>query len=122
LQNGLGDGATLHANYSVVNAANPAKAGEIVQVFLAGLGAVSPSVQDGAPAPGAEPFARTLSGVVVTVGGLPSTVHYKGLAPGYAGLYQLNIQVPASLPPGSYRVGIQTAESFTNMANIVVGP
>lgn len=120
-QNGLGAGATLHADYSVVTQANPARAGEIVQVFVAGLGAVSPSVPDGDPAPSTEPLSRVLSNVTVTVGGLPATVHYKGLAPTWAGLYQLNIELPLLLPPGKHRLAIKTGESLTDMAVIDVG-
>jgi len=32
----------------------------------------------------------------MAIGGIKATVSFSGLAPGYAGLYQLNIQVPAS--------------------------
>jgi len=110
----------MHANYSIVNAANPAKSGEIVQVFLAGLGAVSPTVQDGDSAPAAEPLARVLSDVVVTVDGVPCTIYYKGLAPMFAGLYQLNIQLPEGLSGGTHRLAVQTSESFTSMANIEI--
>jgi len=122
LQNGLSDGATLHADNSAVTAANPPRVGEIVQVFLTGLGSVSPTVEDGTAAPGAEPLARALSDVVVTVGGLASTVHFKGLAPLYAGLYQLNIEIPAGLQPGTHRLAVQTPEALTNMATIEIGP
>ena len=50
--NGLGDGAIRHADSSLVNQANPAMPGEIVQVYLTGLGAVNPPVPDGTAAPG----------------------------------------------------------------------
>ena len=63
-----------------------------------------------------------LSQVVVTVDGSPSIVSYQGLAPMYAGLYQVNFQIPAGLAPGTHRLAIQTPESFTSMANIEVGP
>ena len=121
LQNGLGDGATLHANYYLVSAANPARPREVVLVFLAGLGAVSPTVPDGDPAPAAEPLARVISNASVTIDGLPCTVSYKGLAPMYAGLYQLNIQIPVGLAPGVHGLSIRTPESFTSMANIEIG-
>ena len=120
-QNGLGSGATMHADYSVVTQSNPAKAGEIVQVFVAGLGAVSPNVVDGDPAPATEPLSRVLSNVTVTVGGLPATIHYKGLAPTWAGLYQLNIELPMLLAPGTHRLAIKTGQSLTDMAAIEVG-
>jgi uncharacterized protein (TIGR03437 family) len=120
-QNGLGAGATLHPNYSVVTQSNPARAGEIVQVFAAGLGAVNPGVADGDPAPSTEPLSRVLADVTVTVGGLPATIHYKGLAPTWAGLYQLNIELPLLLPPGTHRIAIRTGQSLTDMATIDVG-
>ena len=35
-----------------------------------------------------------------TVGGVPAAVTFSGLAPGYAGLYQINVQVPDGAPAG----------------------
>src|SRR5262249_45706292 len=107
-QNGLGDGAILHANFGVVNASSPAREGETVLVFLTGLGAVTPSVADGAAAPGAEPLARVTGPLRVTVGGVPANVSYQGLAPALAGLYQLNVQIPSGLGAGNYSLAVQT--------------
>ena len=45
---GLSDGAVLHADYSLVTPQSPAQIGETVQVYMTGLGAVTPSVGDGA--------------------------------------------------------------------------
>jgi uncharacterized protein (TIGR03437 family) len=36
----------------------------------------------------------------VTIGGVPTAVSFSGLAPGFAGLYQVNVQVPPSAPTG----------------------
>lgn len=120
--NGLGDGAILHADYSVVSQANPAVAGETVQVFLTGLGAVNPSVQDGAAAPGKAPFASVIAPVAVYIGGLPATViQFKGLAPGLAALYQLNVQIPVNVGPGPQSLAVQTPDAFTDMVNLEVG-
>ena len=120
--NGLGDGAILHADYSVVSQANPAMAGETVQVFLTGLGAVNPTVQDGAAAPGRAPFASVTAPLNVYVGGLPaSSIQFKGLAPGLAALYQLNIQIPANVGPGPQSLAVQTNDAFTDMVNLWIG-
>jgi uncharacterized protein (TIGR03437 family) len=117
--NGLGDGAILHADYTVVNQQNPATPGETVQVFLTGLGAVSPGVQDGAAAPSREPLARVTAPLNVYIGGLPATsIPFKGLAPGLAGLYQLNVTIPTNLGPGPQSIAVQTIDGFTDMANI----
>jgi uncharacterized protein (TIGR03437 family) len=37
----------------------------------------------------------------VTVGSVPATVQFCGLAPGFVGLYQLNVLVPANAPTGT---------------------
>ncbi|MEP6960684.1 MAG: hypothetical protein ABI995_01300 [Acidobacteriota bacterium] len=120
-QNGLGDAAVLHANYAPVTADNPAKPSEVVQLFLSGMGAVTPTVADGAAAPGTQPFALVNSPVNVTIGGLPCAVSFNGLTPLLASLYQLNIKVPANLSPGTHSLAVQTIEGFSDMVNIRVG-
>jgi uncharacterized protein (TIGR03437 family) len=40
----------------------------------------------------------------VKIGTTPATVYGAALAPGYAGLYQVAIQIPASLANGDYPV------------------
>jgi len=118
--NGLGDGAILHADYSVVNHDNPALPGEIVQVFLTGLGATNPSVADGAAAP-AKPLATVSGPVNVYVGGaLVTNIQFKGLTPGLASLYQLNVQIPANMGPGWQDLAVQTADGFTDLVNVWV--
>jgi uncharacterized protein (TIGR03437 family) len=119
-QNGLGDGAVLHADYRVVDSVNPAVPGETVQVFLTGLGAVSPAVADGAPAPGQAPFPLVTADLRVTVGGQVAAVAYQGLAPALAGLYQLNVQIPPNLGPGVHSLAVQTTEGFTDLVSIRV--
>ena len=37
---------------------------------------------------------------VVTIGGVPAELMFWGLAPGFAGLYQVNIRVPEAAPTG----------------------
>jgi len=43
---------------------------------------------------------------VVTIGGQPATVQYHGLAPGYAGVYQVNVQVPTNISAGNQPITI----------------
>lgn len=119
-QNGLSDGAILHANYTVVNASSPALPGEIVQVFLSGMGEVTPAVADGAAAPSTRP-ATVTAPTAVTIGGQDAQIFFNGLTPGLASLYQLNVRVPASLPPGEHSLAVQTAQGFTDMVSIRVG-
>jgi uncharacterized protein (TIGR03437 family) len=86
----------------LVDSANPAKAGDVVVVYCTGLGATNPAVRSGeaAPTPPAA-LAKVTTPVSVTVGGQPAVVQYAGLTPGYAGLYQVNVQVPSGITPGS---------------------
>jgi uncharacterized protein (TIGR03437 family) len=37
----------------------------------------------------------------MTVGGIPATVDFAGLAPGFAAVYEVNAVVPAGVPSGS---------------------
>jgi len=46
-------------------------------------------------------LANTAVPVQVTIGGQPATVSFAGLAPGWVGLYQVNVQVPSGVTPGS---------------------
>ncbi|MEP7353644.1 MAG: hypothetical protein ABI824_10475 [Acidobacteriota bacterium] len=122
-QNGLGDAAVRHANFTIVNGSSPAAPEEVVLLYMSGLGAVSPTVTDGSAAPSKAPFAIVSSPYVVTLGGISCEVQFAGLAPGFAGLYQLNIKLPKGIPSGTYGLAVQTPDGFTDMVNLqVVAP
>jgi uncharacterized protein (TIGR03437 family) len=100
---GIGYAAALHPDYSVVSPDSPAQIGETVAVYLAGMGAVSPTVADGSAAP-SSPLSYTSATPTVNLYdssnpsiGETATVSYSGLAPGFAGLYQINFTVPSGL-------------------------
>ncbi len=121
-QNGTGAGAILHANYSEVTAASPAVRGETVQMFLTGLGPVTPGVDDGAAAPG-RPLSNSVEAadILVFLGSEPANVLYAGLTPGVAGLYQVNFTVPSSgLTNGDASIGFDTDEALNVMSTISV--
>ena len=118
---GLGSAAVLHADYSLVSATNPARHGETVQVFLTGLGAVNPAVAAGTAAP-TNPLSFVTGPVAVFISGLPATISYQGLAPSLTALYQLNVIIPLAASAGSVPLAIETADGFTDQANIVISP
>ncbi len=99
-QQGTGQGAVLNQDFSFNSAENPAAIGAVVQLFCAGLGEVNPPVEAGAAAP-SSPLARTVDEVTVTIGGVSAQVDFSGLAPNFAGLYQVNAVVPAGVTPGN---------------------
>jgi uncharacterized protein (TIGR03437 family) len=69
----------------------------VLQIFATGLGQTDPPGQTGEGAPS---FSRPLLPVTVTVGGVEAPVQYQGLAPGFVGLYQVNVQLPTTVTPG----------------------
>jgi uncharacterized protein (TIGR03437 family) len=81
-------------------ASNPASAGDALEIYCTGLGPVSPSVIAGTPA-SSTTLSYTQNTVTATVGGKNAQVMFAGLAPGYVGLYQVNVTVPAGIPASS---------------------
>jgi uncharacterized protein (TIGR03437 family) len=90
-----------HADGSLISASAPALPGEIVVLYAAGLGRTSPDVPAGAVVEVATSILY-LSQLQILLNGEPcpaSSIYYAGLAPGYAGLYQINLLLPDVLPP-----------------------
>jgi uncharacterized protein (TIGR03437 family) len=107
-QNGIGLAAARHAaTGALVDQANPAQPGEYISIYMTGLGKVTPAIADGAVGP-SNPLSTadcwtngSISVLFNDYGpGAPSesdvlgTIQFAGLAPGLAGLYQVNVQVP----------------------------
>jgi uncharacterized protein (TIGR03437 family) len=123
-QNGIGAAAILHSNYSEVTTSSPAAPGETVQMFMNGLGSVTPQVTDGEAAP-SSPLSVTVEAADTAVfldDGLDfeeADVTFAGLAPGFAGLYQVNFTVPSSgLSNGDVDIYFGTTEALNDMATI----
>ena len=49
----------------------------------------------------ANPLSQTVTNPSVVIGGTPALVTFSGLAPGFVGLYQVNVQVPANAVAGN---------------------
>ncbi|HEV8147375.1 MAG TPA: hypothetical protein VGP79_13375 [Bryobacteraceae bacterium] len=81
------------------DAAHPARAGDVLVVYCVGLGAVSPPVIAGSAAPLS--LTNTVNPATVTIGGVAAQPSFAGLTGGFAGLYQVNVQVPSGVAPGS---------------------
>jgi uncharacterized protein (TIGR03437 family) len=114
------DGAFLHgADNSLVNAAKPASAGEVVVLYLTGLGAVIPPSTTGAVA-SSTVLSNTIIQPTVTVGSAAATVAFSGLAPALVGLYQINFTVPPSTPSGSIAVIVTANGVASNTAKLPV--
>jgi uncharacterized protein (TIGR03437 family) len=110
-------GAILNVQNQVVNSANPATAGDVIVIFCTGLGALNPAAQTGQPASSGVAVVQP----VVTVGGVTAGLQYAGVAPGFVGLYQVNVAVPSGVTPGfSVPVIITQNGVASNAATIAV--
>lgn len=113
-----GTAAVVNQNGSVNSPGSPAPAGSIISAYVTGLGAVSPQIATGSPAP-ANPISYTNAAVTVTVGAAAAQLQFAGLAPTLAGVYQVNFVVP-SLPAGQYALKISSGGGVSNVATIAV--
>jgi uncharacterized protein (TIGR03437 family) len=95
----------------------PARAGEALQIFATGLGAVTPPTETGEPASTAF-LSYTDAAVMVVVDGLRLTPIFAGLAPGFSGLYQVNVTLPPDLSPGEHLIAIEAGGLRGNRARL----
>ena len=91
--------AVHNADNTLVTSERPAVTGETIYVYATGLGPVSNQPATGAAGP-LSPLARTPDLPVVTLNGMTCLVQFSGLAPGFVGIYQVNVRVPGALPHG----------------------
>ena len=84
-------GAITDQNFNLVEPTNPLPRGQSLVIFATGLGAVTQSGQ----------YSTTSAPVAVLLNGSELTTSFAGLAPGFIGLYQVNVTIPAGTPPGS---------------------
>lgn len=90
-----------HGNGPLVTAASPAQPGEVVVLYATGLGPTAPeAIPNQIPESAASIV--DLAGFTVVLNGSavdPRLVFYAGVTPGYAGLFQINLQLPSNCPP-----------------------
>ena len=134
-QSGTGLAAALNQDLTVNGSNNPAPAGSTVVLYGTGQGPVSPAVPDGTAAPGSPGLAITVaipttnqstcinnqpSMCVVFGTGALGNVIFSGLAPGYIGLWQINVTIPAGTPAGNVPVRVIINGSPSNVVSVAV--
>ncbi|MEO8370105.1 MAG: hypothetical protein ABI806_12970, partial [Candidatus Solibacter sp.] len=77
-----------------------AKPGDVLILWGTGFGPTTPPVAAGIQVPGDRVY--NSSPVTVKIGTADAQVFGAALSPGFVGLYQVAIQVPASLADGDY--------------------
>lgn len=119
-QQGNGLAATLHQDgVTPITLVNPPHLNEVIVFFGTGLGLTSPSLATGELSAGN----LTSTPVTATVGGVLATVEFSGTAPGFVGLNQINVRIPASITTGSaVEIVFSIGGQQSNVVTIPVSP
>ena len=105
-------------DYSINESNNGSKPGDVAIVYLIGSGPVNPAVPTGAFAPNS-PLSNETLNTKVTVGGVNAPVIFSGMAPGFAGLVQINFQIP-SMNAGDYPIQVTIGSAQSNQPIMTV--
>jgi uncharacterized protein (TIGR03437 family) len=117
--NGGDSFASLTAPTGAFPGSHPAKAGDVIVIYSSGLGPVAPVLPSGVGSGANGSQIPTLARAPqVRIGGqavAAGNVQFAGLSPGFVGLYQVNVQLPAGVATGNaVPVQITTAEGQTS--------
>lgn len=96
----------------------PAAPGDVIILWGTGFGPTTPAAPSGVTVPSGTLF-QTASPVTVTLGNTPVTVFGAALAPGFAALYQIAIQIPESSADGDYSV-VATVSGVQSPSNVLL--
>jgi uncharacterized protein (TIGR03437 family) len=110
-QGGTGAALAFDANFKPVTALG---AGPII-LYATGLGITSPPGSSASGGATSEPFNRVLDDLSVYVGETRATVAFAGLAPGFPGIFQINVTPKG---PVSDRIYLQTGGWQSNIASV----
>jgi uncharacterized protein (TIGR03437 family) len=132
-QNGSGQAAVLNQDNTLNSATNAAPRGSVISLFGTGQGQVSPGVPDGTPA-SASPLSSTVAvptadsktcissqtSMCVVIGSGFGQVQYSGLAPGFIGLWQINVKIPADAPTGNVGLRVIIDGTPSNQVTVAI--
>ena len=107
-----------HADFSLVNAASPAHPGEVLVMYLVGMGATNPSTPIGQQTTG--PLEPAVVQPTVMVGSQQAVVSFAGLTPGRIGLYQINFQVPPGTAAGTANITVTQGAVAANVTTLPI--
>ena len=95
-----------------------AKPGDVLILWGTGFGPTIPATPVGIPVPGDKTYLAAAA-PSITINGVQATVYGAALAPGYAGLYQVAIQVPTSLADGDWPI-LATVGGVSSASGVVL--
>jgi uncharacterized protein (TIGR03437 family) len=108
----------------------PATAGDYLVIYATGLGLTTPNGDPNgkalptgvAPPADGSVLYQTPTLPTVTIGGIATKVLYAGLAPGFPGLYQVDVQVPPGVASGDDVPVVITMGTASDSATISIQP
>jgi uncharacterized protein (TIGR03437 family) len=114
---GLG-GLVSKTDFSLVRPGSPAAAGDVLLIFSTGNGQTTPALSTGRVPPANQLF--NAQAPTVTIGGKDAAVIYSIACPGFPGLYQTAVRMPAGVPAGTAAVQMTVGGVASNSVNIAV--
>jgi uncharacterized protein (TIGR03437 family) len=108
-QPGIFSGAVVHAGTTTSALTTPVHAGEYIEIYCTGLG---PTRSSGA-------LSVTTVTPTIYLGGTAVSPAYSGLS-GFVGLYQVNVQIPEGLGPGTLPLTLVSGTAYSNEVKIAV--
>jgi uncharacterized protein (TIGR03437 family) len=109
---GFGQVAATNSDGSYNTPQNGAAAGSVIALYATGEGQTSPAGSDGRIANSVYP--TPIAPVSVQIGGIDAPIVYAGAAPqAVAGLFQLNVTVPAGVPRGPNSIVLKVGNAVS---------
>jgi len=119
-----GEGAPLLLDADsglLLDAMHPARSRSRIQILATGLGRVTPDWPAGVAAPAENP-PKVNAVVRVLLDRQPVEVTRAVLAPGYVGMYLIEIQVPAIVNAGPAELYVEAGNQTSNRVRVYVEP
>ncbi len=104
-----------------LDASNPARSSARIQIVATGLGRVNPDWPAGKPAPANDP-PKVAATVAASLNGAPVQVASAVLAPGLAGFYLVEIELPSLINYGPAELSIEAGGHTSNSVRVYIGP
>jgi uncharacterized protein (TIGR03437 family) len=96
---GSGQVAAINQDGTINSAENRAARGSVISLYGTGQGFIPGAPPDGEPASGPAPTPEKPRVIVNAAFVDDEDIQYSGLAPGFVGLWQINVRIPMTTPP-----------------------
>lgn len=114
-----GHAIVQNQDFSLNSATNPARVGSTIIAYGTGSGPLDHPVADGVAAP-LNSLSTATSSWGATFGTVTAKVDFAGLAPGFIGLLQMNVEVPSTLNTADYQLTLIINGQKSNAATVSV--